>query len=229
MQPNDESTILKSGWLAPGVAYISFSAFYGNERTIAELKTFLAQSRGAKALIIDARQHRGGGLAEMDVLLPELYSKRTALLDMDTREAVFRSAGDVFADEPTVTTIAGPASVVRQRHWALPSADPGLADAKVYLLTSNKTASAAEHLALALKRTHRAMLIGETTRGAGNYGRRVSLGNCFAAFVPVGRTFDPDTNRGWEGTGITPDLVVPADQALDKALELAGSTSVAAR
>lgn len=229
MQPNDESTILKSGWLAPGVAYISFSAFYGNERTIAELKTFLAQSRGAKALIIDARQHRGGGLAEMDVLLPELYSKRTALLDMDTREAVFRSAGDVFADEPTVTTIAGPASVVRQRHWALPSADPGLADAKVYLLTSNKTASAAEHLALALKRTHRAMLIGETTRGAGNYGRRVSLGNGFAAFVPVGRTFDPDTNRGWEGTGITPDLVVPADQALDKALELAGSKSVAAR
>ena len=100
----------------------------------------------------------------------------------------------------------------------------GLAKAKVYLLTAQRTASAGEHLSLSLKRTKRATLIGETTRGAGHYGSMVPLDKEFtyAAFIPVGRTFDPDTNQGWEGTGVAPDVAVPADKALDEALRLAG-------
>jgi C-terminal processing protease CtpA/Prc len=43
------------------------------------------------------------------------------------------------------------------------------------------------------------------------------------AFIPVGRTFDPDTGKDWEGTGIEPDVKVPADQALDTALRLIAS------
>jgi C-terminal processing protease CtpA/Prc len=70
-------------------------------------------------------------------------------------------------------------------------------------------------------------LVGETTHGAGNYGRPVSLPGGYAAFIPLGRTFDPDTGQGWEGTGVTPDVAVPADQALDKALELAGVPAAA--
>ncbi|QIK95189.1 hypothetical protein G7076_00610 [Sphingomonas sp. HDW15A] len=58
---NDGSTILKSGWLADGVAYINFRMFSGNEATMRELKAFLDSHRDAKTLIIDARQHRGGG------------------------------------------------------------------------------------------------------------------------------------------------------------------------
>ena len=91
----------------------------------------------------------------------------------------------------------------------------------VYYLTSHITASAAEALALAFKRTHRAVLVGETTRGAGHFGGVIPIGKRFAAFIPVGRTYDPDTNWDWEGKGVAPDVAVPADQALDKALELA--------
>jgi hypothetical protein len=40
--------------------------------------------------------------------------------------------------------------------------------------------------------------------------------------VPVGRTYDPATNLGWEGTGVSPDVAVPAEQALDEALRRAG-------
>jgi C-terminal processing protease CtpA/Prc len=218
----EASTITAAGWLAPGVAYVNFTAFFGNDATLAELRSFLDKVKGAETLIIDARQHRGGGLEEMDMLFPQLFGGRTALVDMDTRESVFNAAGDVFAEVPSVVRVAAPASVVRQRHWATPAAAPGLKDAKVYLLTSHFTASAAEHLALALKRTGRATLVGETTRGAGNYGRRVDLGSGYSAFVPVGRTFDPDTGEGWEGTGVPPHLSVPADQALDAALKAAG-------
>lgn len=37
----------------------------------------------------------------------------------------------------------------------------------------------------------------------------------------MGRTYDPDTGRDWEGTGIVPNIEVPVDLALDEALALA--------
>jgi len=103
-----------------------------------------------------------------------------------------------------------------------------LKDAKVYLLTSKGTFSAAEHLSLALKRTHRATLVGEATGGGAHFGGMAPMGKGYAAFIPVGRTFDPDTGESWEGTGVKPDVAVPADKALDEALKLAGAKTTGA-
>ena len=90
------------------------------------------------------------------------------------------------------------------------------------MLTSGATGSAAEHLTLALKRTGRATIVGETTAGAGHYGGMRPIGDHFAAFIPVGRTFDPDTGDDWEGDGVAPDVSVPAAAALTEALVRAG-------
>jgi hypothetical protein len=215
--------ISKSGWLAPGVAYIAFSVFPGDPETLGQLRTFLSSHAEAKTLIIDVREHRGGGLAEMDILFPYLFAKETELVEMDTRLAVVERGGALFEDGPTMRPVNGPAGVVRRAHFAVPAekATP-LRDAKVFLLTSPRTASAAEHLSLSLKRTDRATLIGETTRGAGNYGSRASLPGGYSAFIPIGRTFDPKTDTGWEGTGVEPDIKVPAADALDEALKRSG-------
>jgi hypothetical protein len=40
-------------------------------------------------------------------------------------------------------------------------------------------------------------------------------------FLPMGRTFDPATGTDWEGAGVLPDVLTPADKALDVALKLA--------
>jgi C-terminal processing protease CtpA/Prc len=72
---------------------------------------------------------------------------------------------------------------------------------------------------LVLKRTKRATLIGEKTRGAGHYVTLAPVGSRLTALVPVGRAFDPDTGWDWEGVGVTPDISVPADAALDEALK----------
>ena len=92
------------------------------------------------------------------------------------------------------------------------------------MLTSKKTFSAAEHLSLSLKRTRRATLVGEATGGGAHFGGMAPMGEGYAAFIPVGRTFDPDTGKSWEGTGVAPDVAVAADKALDEALKLAGVT-----
>jgi C-terminal processing protease CtpA/Prc len=225
--PEDGSGVAKSGWLADGVAYIRFDLFPGNEATIADVRKFLDTHKDAKTLIIDARAHRGGGLAEMDVLFPQLFDKPTVLVDMDTRVAVEQRQGNPAGDA-SLRKVSGPEGVVRREHFVVPAAQPTpLSKAKVYLLTSRRTGSAAEHLSLSLKRTKRATLIGETTAGAGHYGGMASLGHGYSAFIPVGRTFDPDTNQGWEGTGVKPDIEVPADRALDEALKLAGVKTTA--
>jgi hypothetical protein len=219
---DDSSGIVKSGWLASDVAYVAFKGFPGNDATISDLRKFIRDHRNAKVLIIDARQHRGGGLAEMNVLFPEIFTKETALLDMDTRAAVVRERGGPDLDE-FVRSVDAPDGIMREEHYVIPAKNQGaLATAKIYLLVSKKTGSAGEHLALALKRTHRATLIGESTYGAGHYGSFRPIGTHFVAFIPFGRTFDPDSNQGWEGAGVQPDVVLPADRALDEALKRAG-------
>jgi hypothetical protein len=42
--------------------------------------------------------------------------------------------------------------------------------------------------------------------------------------VPFARAINPITGTNWEGTGVTPDLSVPADAALDRAQERGGGS-----
>jgi len=228
-RPPDKSAVAKTAWLAPGVAYIDFLGFPGNEQTLADVRKFLAEHRDAKTLIIDARRNGGGGLAEMNLIFAQIFAKPTTLVVMDIRQAVEEKHGSPFGDDQTMLRkVTGPATIIRREHFVTPAADQGgLRDAKVYLLTSKDTFSAAEHLSLSLKRTGRATLIGETTGGGAHFGGMVPMGSGYAAFIPVGRTFDPDTGKSWEGTGVAPDVAVPADKALDEALRLAGASASA--
>lgn len=223
--PPPGSGVKCSGWLAEGVAYIEFGAFPGDEKTLADVRMFLEEHEAATTLIVDARNHRGGGLAEMNLIFPRIFQQATVLVRMDTRLAAELEHGNPVEREAFVRKIAGPDSVVRREHYVVPSEDPTpLRQAKIILLVSGRTASAGEHLALALKRTRRATLIGETTRGAGHFGGLMPVGGGYLAFIPVGRTFDPDTGEGWEGQGVAPDVATPADEALDEALRLSGAS-----
>ncbi len=209
--------------LAPGIAYIRFSAFFGSDEATRRVIDLLEANADVETVIFDIRTHRGGGLAEMDAILPYFFAAPTSLVQMDTRLAVEQAGGGPLADGPRLRRIAGPAEVVRREHHVVPHAsERRLQDAKVYLLTAGRTASAAEHFALAMKRTGRATLIGEATAGAGHFGGLLPLNDNFAAFIPVGRTFDPDTGEGWEGSGVSPDVVVPAADALVEALVRSG-------
>lgn len=220
---SDGSSVTRAGWIAPGVAYIGFEGFPGNEATLTDVRAFLARHKDAETLIIDERGNRGGGLAEMDLIFAQIFAEPTVLVAMDTRLAHEQAHGGGAPEQVSMREVAGPEGVVRREHYVVPAAGQGnLARATVYVLVSNRTASAGEHLAFALKRTGRARLIGEATAGANHFGGMVPMGQGYVAFIPVGRTFDPDTGADWEGDGVMPDIAVPADEALDEALRLAG-------
>lgn len=221
--------VQSAGWIAPDVAYIRFGGFPGDPDTVKAVQDFLVAHADARALIIDVRPHRGGGTAEMDAIFSYLFKTRTELVQMDTRTAAYKSMAAVLEGVPTLQSVAAPEGIVRYAHFAIPLDKPvGLMNAQVFLLTSRRTVSAGEHLSLALKRTGRATLIGETTRGAGHFGSSHPLAGGYSVFIPVGRTFDPVTNQGWEEEGVTPHVSVPADEALVEALRRAGVDPAAA-
>ena len=89
--------------------------------------------------------------------------------------------------------------------------------AAVYVLTSNRTFSAAEEFSYNLKNLKRATLIGETTGGGAHPGGVVNAAEGFMVWVPSGRAINPITNTNWEGTGVVPHIKVNADQALQTA------------
>lgn len=201
------------------VAYLNFHIFpHDHDAIAAKAHQFLVDHADARAVIIDSRDNHGGDPTLMDPIFSLLFGERTTLVRMDTRAA----ASDGAPQGPTAVRREAPASLVRFDHVAVPDPNEArLRKTPVYYLVSSKTGSAAEHVALAFKRTHRALLIGETTAGYGHYGGVEMIDKRFAAFVPVGRTYDPDTDWDWEGVGVTPDVVMSAGQALDEALKRA--------
>ena len=216
---SESKTVEAAARLTPDVAYIRLGNFFGQDEAIAAIRKWLDDNKDAGTLIFDMRTHRGGGLAEMDAIFPRIFDKSQVLVRMDTRSSVESplSAG------PTLREVAAPASIQRREHVVNPVPDP-LHRAKIFVLSSGRTASAGEHFVLAMKRTQRATIIGDTTYGAGNFGGAVPIGGGFSAWIPVGRTFDPDTDKGWDYNGIAPNVAVPAAEALTEALVRSGVT-----
>ena len=214
-----------AGWIAKDVAYIRFAGFPDDPDTAAVCNRFMREHATAKAVIIDARYNGGGGVVQMNAILPYLYSKPTVLVQMEMVDSIAKARGNPFAEDAFLRPASGAApGIVRTEHYVVPRTDETrLFGAKAFYLVSGRTASAAEHLALAFKHTGRATLIGETTAGANHFGGFEPIGGGLAVFLPVGRTIDPATGKDWEGTGIVPDIAVAPTLALQEALRQAGA------
>jgi C-terminal processing protease CtpA/Prc len=117
-----------------------------------------------------------------------------------------------------------------QEFWTLADV-PGekLPDVPLFVLTSSRTFSGAEEFTYNLKTRERALIIGETTGGGANPGGTFPINDRFSIFIPTGRAINPVTGINWEGTGVTPDVTVSSNTALDVALEYAQEAAEAFR
>jgi C-terminal processing protease CtpA/Prc len=91
----------------------------------------------------------------------------------------------------------------------------------VFVLTSSRTFSGAEEFSYNLKNLKRATLVGETTGGGAHPVRGERVSDRFVVRVPFMRANNPISKTNWEGTGVEPDVKVPASDALEKAQALA--------
>jgi C-terminal processing protease CtpA/Prc len=170
-----------------------FDAEIGAETAVAAMN-FLANS---DALIIDLRRNGGGDPAMVALVSSYLFDGEPVHLN------------DLYSR---------PADSTRQ-WWTLAHV-PGRkfgGKKEVYVLTSRRTFSAAEEFTYNLKSLKRATIIGETTGGGAHPGDGRRLSEHFGVFLPTGRAINPISKTNWEGTGVKPDVEVPADQALKTA------------
>ena len=89
------------------------------------------------------------------------------------------------------------------------------------MLTSKRTFSGVEEFAFDLKNQKRATIVGETTGGGAHPVAGHTVADYFMVGVPFAKSLDPVTKTNWEGTGVEPDVKVPAADALATAEKLA--------
>jgi hypothetical protein len=109
-----------------------------------------------------------------------------------------------------------------RQFWSLPALPgPRYLDRSVYALVSARTFSGGEDIAYTLQAQGRAVVVGETTRGGAHPTDIVQLDPHVSVKIPTARSINPVTRSNWEGVGVVPDLSVPAESALEAALQLA--------
>jgi hypothetical protein len=96
---------------------------------------------------------------------------------------------------------------------------PTLCDIPIYILTSSSTISAAEGFSYTLQQYGRAKVVGEVTAGGAHPQRPYhSEDEGITMHIPYGRAINPVSQTNWEGTGVVPDIDVPAHEALEVAI-----------
>jgi hypothetical protein len=190
---------VKTERLDAHVGYIKIDAFEPVDWCGTKATESFAALGDVDALIVDLRGCGGGAPDMVTYVESYLFAKRTHIYDMYTR--------DDNKTEPI---------------WTNPDV-PGkkVATQPVYVLTSARTFSAAEAFAYDLQTTQRATIVGEVTGGGAHPTHPVPLDAHFVLMVPSARPINAVTKTDWEGTGVRPDVKVQADQALDKAKQLA--------
>lgn len=96
----------------------------------------------------------------------------------------------------------------------------GVTNIPLAVLIDKETTGSSELLAAALKRNHRATLVGRTTSGGAEVKQLVKQPDGSAVLVKVG-TFDIEPGQPITGKGIEPDVSVPADASPDEILQKA--------
>lgn len=175
------------------VGYIELLGFSGSEEVAEAAVPAMNFVANTDALIFDLRRNGGGSPVTIGLVSSYLFDQVVHLNDFYIRETDTRR--EFFTRAEVEGRRFGPTK-------------------PVYILTSNRTFSAAEEFTYNLKNLKRATIVGETTGGGAHPGGVRRLSSHFGIWLPNGRAINPITKTNWEGTGIEPDIKVPSAEAL---------------
>lgn len=179
-----------------GLAYVRFDFFADPQYAQETAAGAMRFAEGSKGLILDLRYNNGGVLELAQFLMSYLYpaGKEQKFFDYYYNDHGVR----VERSQWSLAAVPG------QRSGTLP----------VVVLTGSTSFSAAEWMAFSLQKLGRATVIGERTAGGAHPVARVPIDDRFVLQAPIGQIRDPVDGKDFEGVGVTPDLVMPASDAL---------------
>lgn len=175
------------------IGYIELRGFSGTPEARDAAVAAMNFVADTDALIFDLRRNGGGSPFMIGILSSYLFTEVVHLNDFYVRETDSRREFFTSAE-------------VQGRRYGK--------DKPVYVLTSNRTFSAAEEFTYNLKNLQRATVVGETSGGGAHPGGVRRITDYFGIWLPNGRAINPITKTNWEGTGIEPHIKVDAAEAL---------------
>ncbi|MFN3512605.1 MAG: S41 family peptidase [Phenylobacterium sp.] len=176
-----------------------FAHFEGGDGPArAKADAVMALLADTDAVIFDLRDNGGGSPAMVGYLVNHFVPAGADVYN------TFKGRGPDQYERPT-------AEPRGQRRLEVP----------VLVVTSGRTASAAESFAYTLQAAKRATVVGEATAGGANPGGTHPVGEGLSIFISFGTPVNPITKANWEGSGVIPDVAVPASEALARAQALA--------
>lgn len=180
--------------LAANVGYLNLTSFWRLDEARDPLVDALRLLSRSDAVIVDVRANGGGSPETVAFLVGHLLNERgTPLFDVVSRAGKrvrYATPADVGVDKPK---------------------------RPLYVLTSSRTFSAGEGFAFLLQERGLAEVVGEVTAGAANPGSSHPVSEGLTVTVPNGVVQTAHSGRNWEGSGVTPTMLVPAADALDVA------------
>jgi len=176
------------------IGYLRLDKFVDSRKSLLSYRDAIRQAKDTKALIIDMRYNSGGS--------PDAVVSLFGLLADLGDEKLFEIAG-------------------RDYHYYISGDDSNnkiiSSDLPIYVLTSSKTASAAEAFIFLLRNKGLALSVGEKTYGAGNLGTTYEVDRDFDLLLPTSLVVHYETGESWEKNGIAPSISVIAEKALQRA------------
>ena len=158
----------------------------------------------AESVVIDLRNNGGGNPAAVQLLCSLFMDEGLPLNTIEMRK------GEEF-ETFSFNTLSTDELPTKKR----------LTNPRVFVLIGPQTFSAAEEFTNNMKVLGRATIVGQPSGGGANpLGRPHMIGEKLRLSIPQGRAINPIQEGNWEGVGIIPDQVVPAEEALEKTIAL---------
>lgn len=180
------------------IGYVDLAFFGGSEEHLAKIDQVMHDMLVADVIIFDMRRNGGGDPNTVNYLSSYFFEEKLLLNSIYSR-------AQNHTEEMWVVDVKG------KKRPKVP----------VYILTSTYTFSGAEDFSYTMQSQGRAIIVGEVTGGGAHPTRGFPLDNGFSIGIPFARTINTVTKTNWEGTGVQPDIKMPADDALEKVKSLA--------
>lgn len=195
--------------LEGNVGYIELRMFAGLENGKAVADAYMKLISRTDAIIIDLSKNGGGSPSMVQYLCSYFFNQKLLLNSLYWREGEGNST---------------------QEFWTLDEVGGlNMHDTPLFIITSERTGSAAEEFSYNMQTQKRATLVGQTTGGAANPGGTRRINNNLSVFIPTGKAINPITKTNWEGVGVIPEEATSVEDTYNKALELAQQAAEAYR
>ncbi len=181
------------------IGYLDLRGFASVDAGAPVADLYMGLLETSDAVIIDLRKNGGGSPEMVQYLCSYFFDKHVHLNSLYWRQ------GEQTQEFWTLGEVGG----------------KKMSDVPLFVLTSARTFSAAEEFSYNMQTQKRATLVGETTGGGANPGGGFPINKKLMVFIPTGKAINPVTKTNWEGVGVVPEVKTLAEDAFDKAVELA--------